>query len=505
MNISETHKTKYIDLPYCDPSILFKFLEKKNASIFLDSSLNHKKYGRYSFIVFDPFMFFQANNKNINIYDFKYDMSDNLLINKHIKTGNPFDILKDYLQKFSLKKIDKLPPFQGGACGYFGYELLQHLENIPVADNHMKVPDMAIGFYNFVISFDNIQKKSWLVYSDLICEDKLTRIKNKIILLINKILNSDKNKSDIKSNIKANFDFNFDLNHVLNYKSNFDCLSYKNAVKTGINKILAGDIFEVNLSQQFEFNKINYNKYNLYLKMREINPAPFSAYLNFSHLDQAVYLLSNSPERFLKLDNNKVETKPIKGTIRRDIDKAKDLKQANFLLNSKKDIAENIMIVDLMRNDLTKVCKLHSVKVPELCALESYAGVHHLVSTVIGLLKSGLCAMDLIKASFPGGSITGAPKVEAMKIINQIEGVRRGPYCGSIGYISFNGDMDISIAIRTLIINASNLGFLQAGGAVTTKSDPESEYQESLDKINKILKVLLSKNITNKDIKLEIS
>jgi para-aminobenzoate synthetase component I len=478
---------KYKILPYCSAEILFKFVNLKyNAACFLDSSSIHKDYGRYSFIAFNPVMFFEANAKDVIIYD-----NNKKIIDK--KNGNPFDILNTYLSKFKIKKIDGLPPFQGGACGYFGYEMLEHIEDIDVPYNHMKTPDMAIGFYNIVIAFDNILQKSWLIYSDI----KDSDIRDDIISDIQKEIEViKKNKINNKNNYIKN-------NYIKNNYSNFDELSYKNAVKSGVNKILEGDIFEVNLSQQFSFDIDagidmlidNANKYDLYLKLRDINQAPFSAYLNFSHLDNAVHILSNSPERFLKLVDNNIETKPIKGTIKRCLEnKIIDRQNAELLLKSEKDRAENIMIVDLMRNDLAKVCELYSVRVPKLCALESYAGVHHLVSTVIGVLKKCHNAIDLLKVTFPGGSITGAPKVEAMKVISEIEGVRRGPYCGSIGYIGFDGDMDVSISIRTMIINKDNTGFLQAGGAVTAKSDPLSEYQESLVKVDKFFQVLFKKN-----------
>jgi para-aminobenzoate synthetase component 1 len=249
--------------------------------------------------------------------------------------------------------------------------------------------------------------------------------------------------------------------------------------------ILAGDIFEANISQRFSADLLD-RPFDLYRRLREINPATFSAYLAF---DDTI-LASASPERFLKLTHGQVETRPIKGTRPRGKTAQEDQAFANELMKSEKDHAENVMIVDLLRNDLSRVCEDHSVQVPQLCGLESYPAVHHLVSVVTGKLTSKLTAVDLLRATFPGGSITGAPKIRAMEIIAEIEPTRRGPYCGSIGYIGFNGDMDTSIAIRTYAIKNNKVTF-QAGGAVVVDSDPVDEYEETLTKARALKKALI--------------
>jgi para-aminobenzoate synthetase component 1 len=245
-----------------------------------------------------------------------------------------------------------------------------------------------------------------------------------------------------------------------------------------------GDIFQANLSQRFEVSLAT-NPYAIYRRLRSINPAPFAAYLNFDD----VKIISASPERFLKLDGDIIQTRPIKGTRPRGKTAVEDERLANELLSSEKDRAENVMIVDLERNDLGRVASYGSVIVPELTALESYATVFHLTSTVEGRLADGKDRVDLLKATFPGGSISGAPKVRAMEIIEEIEPTRRSVYTGAIGYLGFDGGMDLNIAIRT-IMAVRNKMYFQAGGGIVFDSDPESEYNETLDKASALMQAL---------------
>jgi len=249
-------------------------------------------------------------------------------------------------------------------------------------------------------------------------------------------------------------------------------------VREVIERILSGDIFQANVAQRFEAPvPPDFDHFGFYRRLRTLNPAPFSAYLD--HEDFVI--ASASPERFLKVEGDRVETRPIKGTRRRFADAVLDALQARALTESRKDRAENVMIVDLLRNDLSKVCVPGSVQVPRLCGLETYASVHHLVSSVVGRLREGQGAADVLAAAFPGGSVTGAPKVRAMEIITEMEGHARGPYCGAIGYIGFDGTMDTNIVIRTASFRGGAC-VVQAGGGIVTASDPAAEYDETLDK-----------------------
>jgi para-aminobenzoate synthetase component 1 len=270
-------------------------------------------------------------------------------------------------------------------------------------------------------------------------------------------------------------------------RSTFTHRGYLDAVARVREYIIAGDIFQANLSQRFQCALIE-PPFDLYRRLRRRNPAPFAAYLGFADIS----ILSASPERFLRLDqqNRLVETRPIKGTRPRGLGPMHDAALGRALAESAKDRAENVMIVDLLRNDLSRVCRPGTVRVPELFALEHHPTVHHLVSTVLGELAPGASAVDLIRATFPGGSITGAPKVRAMEIIAELEPLQRGVYCGSIGYISATGAMDTSIVIRTYLALGGQIYF-QAGGGIVADSDVELEYRETLDKARALIETLV--------------
>jgi para-aminobenzoate synthetase component 1 len=267
-------------------------------------------------------------------------------------------------------------------------------------------------------------------------------------------------------------------------KSNFSHEEYLEAVKDAREYICAGDIFQVNLSQRFEA-ELNISPYELYQRLRKINPAPFASYLNFDE----VSVVSASPERFLKVQGDWVETRPIKGTRPRGKSVTEDKALAQELLSSAKDRAENVMIVDLERNDIGRVCRYGTVKVSELTSLEKYPTVFHLTSTVTGRLRPDKNRFDLLKATFPGGSITGAPKVRAMGIIDELEPTRRSIYTGSIGYLSFSGEMDLNIVIRTFLVK-SGRAYFQVGGGIVYDSEPEAEYEETLDKARALIQAL---------------
>jgi para-aminobenzoate synthetase component 1 len=275
----------------------------------------------------------------------------------------------------------------------------------------------------------------------------------------------------------------------LGLRSTFTHRGYLDAVGRVREYIIAGDIFQANLSQRFQ-SALTEAPFALYRRLRKRNPAPFAAYLAFDDLA----VLSASPERFLRLDEKQrlVETRPIKGTRPRGLGPMHDAALGRALAESAKDRAENVMIVDLLRNDLSRVCRPGSVRVPELFALEQHPTVHHLVSTVLGELAPGADAVDLIRAAFPGGSITGAPKVRAMEVIAELEPTQRGVYCGSIGYISATGAMDTSIVIRTYLTLGGQVYF-QAGGGIVADSDVELEYRETLDKARALIETLVER------------
>jgi para-aminobenzoate synthetase component 1 len=460
-------------IPYQDALLVFARFAQEEGAIFFDSAQRHEQCGRYSFIALDPFMTLQSKNGIVMLNDQQFK-------------ANPFLVLAENIKKFSLTTITDLPPFQGGVAGFFSYDLYQHLEKINSQQiDDMHFPDLAVGFYDLVIAFDHQIKKAWIFSSGYPFQEELQRITQ-----------AKKRLAWLQTRLASSFTLSLLPNSVLDentIQTNFSAQEYQTRVNQIIHTILAGDIFEANLTQRFKACLPNDLKpFDLYRRLRLRNPAPFSAYLQFGD----TILASASPERFLKLTNKKVEARPIKGTRPRGKTKIEDALLAEELINSAKDHAENVMIVDLLRNDLSRVCKDHSVEVTQLCGLESYATVHHLVSVITGQLRDNVSAIDLLCATFPGGSITGAPKIRAMEIIAELEPTRRGPYCGSIGYIGFNGDMDSSIVIRTYAIKNNDIVF-QTGGAVVADSDPVAEYNEMLIKANALHKALVSHDFVN--------
>lgn len=461
-------------IPYQEPALVLRHFSDQDWLGFLDSAKKIPHIARFSFIVFNPFIKIMAKKAVIKV-------------NGREINGNPFLILQQQLSRYKFSRQDELPPFQGGALGYFSYDLLHHLENIPSHQSDpMNLPDMAIGLYDTVIAFDDEAKKSWIIshgLSEVDVDFDAEKAEEKCNFIMNR-LEKKVDIAELKQGLFARQE---------TIVSNFQSSNYKQAVQKVIDYIYAGDIFQANISQCFSTSlPQEISALDLYFKLREVNPAPFAAFLNYGEISIA----SASPERFLKLQENLVETRPIKGTRRRSIDPAEDNRLAQELLNSEKDRAENTMIVDLMRNDLSRVCQDHSVKVTKLCGLESYPAVHHLVSIIEGRLKKELDAIDLLAATFPGGSITGAPKVRSMEIIAELEPTARGPYCGSIGYIGFDGTMDTSIVIRTFLINKQQVSF-QAGGGIVADSSPHDEYYETLTKASSLFKALTEEDIND--------
>jgi len=454
------------EIPWQDPANIFACLADIDGLIFFDGASEASSINNYSFIALDPFATVIGKNDVFYYQNNKYKK-------------NPFDLLQELLLEFPLVDELDLPPFQGGIAGLFGYELSRYLEKLPAANlDDMQFPDLAVGLYDLVIGFDQIKKRAWIFSSGYPQKNILLREQRalKRIIWLESLL---KFKISIPSISKI-------FANKINLKQNFTQQSYELAVNLVKEKILAGDIFQANISRRFHLSlPDNLSAINLYWRLRKINPAPFSAYFKLSD----VVIVSASPERFILMRNRQIETRPIKGTRPRGANQQQDLQFANELKQSIKDRAENIMIVDLMRNDLSRIAEDHTVLVPELCMLESHPTVHHLVSVVTAKCRKNLTAVDVLRATFPGGSVTGAPKIRAMEIITEVEPVCRGPYCGSLVYLGFNGSMDSSILIRTFAIK-NNVVTFQAGGAVVADSDPTAEYEETTAKARGLMQAL---------------
>jgi para-aminobenzoate synthetase component 1 len=386
------------------------------------------------------------------------------------------------LEQYHLDFAGSPVPFVGGAVGYLSYDLCRFIERLPsTAIDDLKLPECYFGFYDFVLAFDNLQGKTYAVstgFPELREDKRIKRAQERLNEM--KAILAEAPSSDIE----ASFISPSAPMGQVNLKGGFTHQQYADAVEKCRQYIIAGDIFEVNLSQRFEA-ELSITPYELYRRLRQINPAPFACYLDFDE----VTVVGASPERFLRLRGDRVETRPIKGTRPRGKTPEGDKARAEELVGSPKDRAENIMIVDLERNDLGRVCRFGTVRVTELAILEEFPTVFHLTSTVEGQLREGKNGIDLLKATFPGGSITGAPKIRAMEIIDELEPTKRSVYTGSIGYLSFNGDLDLNIVIRTFLVKGKK-AYFQVGGAVVYDSDPEAEYQETLDKARALIHAL---------------
>ena len=388
---------------------------------------------------------------------------------EYSSSDDPFALIREQLGAQVSSEADI--PFAGGALGYWGYDLSRHMMVLPdMADDADKLPEMALGIYDWALVIDHQKQLAQLVshQRNSITAHILPRI-------LERLLASQQGGTPAQGGP-------FRVHGRIS--SNFTRTSYRQAFAAIQNYLRAGDCYQINLAQRYSAQASG-NAFAAYCTMRKLNPAPFSAYMN---LPQA-QILCASPERFLQVRNGVVETRPIKGTRPRMSDAARDEQMKRELRNHPKDRAENLMIVDLLRNDLSKSCAQGSVKVPSLFEVESYATVHHLVSTVVGELAAGRDALSLLRDCFPGGSVTGAPKQRAMEIIEQLEPQRRGIYCGAIGYAGFDGNMDTNIVIRTLVYSAGEIR-CWAGGGIVADSQESSEYQETLDKAEAMLELL---------------
>ena len=427
---------------------------------FLDSARDGP-LGRHAYVAADPFGVFSVRDARC-FWD-----------------GQELDeafvpALKARLAAFRQERRAGLPPFQGGAAGFLAYDLARVFERLPPpAAGAGAVPEAMLPFYDVVLAFDLAASRAFLVSTGwpeadpALRERRATRRAEAFLEHLRKPPPPARDNPAISHGA---------------WKADFSRADYLAVVCRTIDYILAGDIFQACLAQRFEAPlPPGFDGWAFYRRLRTVNAAPFGAWLDYGEVKVA----SSSPERFLRLETGIVETRPIKGTAPRSPDPQEDAALAAALAASEKDRAENLMIVDLLRNDLSRVCRPGSVREPSLCVLESYASVHHLVSTVTGELEPGRDAVDLIAATFPGGSISGAPKIRAMEIIAELEQHARGIFCGAIGYIGFSGDMDLNIAIRTVTL-AGGKAVVQAGGGITMLSEPEAEYEETMVKAGRL-------------------
>jgi para-aminobenzoate synthetase component 1 len=390
--------------------------------------------------------------------------------------------------------ISGLPPFQGGAAGLASYDLGRWLERLPAArSDEFQTPALAVGLYDVVVAFDHLLDRAWIVshgwpdkdeaLRQRRAQERLEEVQHWLAeTLDHRISGVRRSTCDVLR--PDQLAPQYQIGDVHGLTSNFSPDAYRQAVQRVIDYIYAGDVFQVNLSQRLLYPAHD-DAVDLYLRLRQRNAATFGGYFDLGDFQIA----SSSPERFLKVRQGHVETRPIKGTRRRRAMPEADLFAGDDLQASEKDRAENVMIVDLLRNDLSRVCDPDSVRVTQLCRLETYEFVQHLVSAVEGRLREGQGPLDLLRAAFPGGSITGAPKVRAMEIIAELEPTARGPYCGTLFYLGFDGALDSNILIRTITCGRGWWQF-PVGGGIVAQSDPQQEYEETWHKAEGLLRAL---------------
>lgn len=458
---------RYRELPYC---------------LLLDSALRNPELGRYSFLMADPFAMQHVDDSTASQQD-------------------PFAAIAAHLAQYVSPTLPDLPPFQGGVAGLLSYELGRDFESLPAPEFDAQVcPRILLGTYDVVLAWDHAQNRAWLISQGWPERDptqREARARTRLALFESLLATPLEKVSTVSDTWLRQLPAQSDNatrtpisarprvpTHLAGVTSNFTRAEYETAVERVREYIRAGDVFQVNLAQCLTVAE-HEPAWEIYLRLRQRNPATFGGYFDAGDWQ----LLSASPERFLRVQDRAVETRPIKGTRPRTAWPEASLFHGDDLMASEKDRAENIMIVDLLRNDLSRVCDPDSVQVPELCRLELYEYVQHLVSVVRGRLAEGKSAWDLFRAAWPGGSITGAPKLRAMQIITELERLARGPYCGSLVYHGFDGAVDSNLLIRTILVADGECSF-SAGGGITLASDPAREYSETWHKAAGLLMAL---------------
>jgi para-aminobenzoate synthetase component 1 len=475
--------------PAPDPWAVARRLAALPHLLFLDSADRHVDRGRYSFVTADPVEWLVDSTRDPKFPD-------------------PFVQVTRRLAAFAVPTLPGMPPFQGGVAGLFGYGLQHAVERIPRPRfDEFAVPDLAVGVYDWVVSWDHALGRAWLISNGFPetgsrrrprAKERFKRVRE-LLSCDSPMLVSPTRKRGCAEDPRLRVGLTsigrgcvddlalapqFPLPGHRGVTSTFHRDGYLAAVRRAIEYVHAGDCFQVNLSQRL-LARLTEHPLELYGRLRERNSAPFSGYFDLGEFAVA----SASPERFLRVVDGEVETRPIKGTRPRGNTPDEERDRIAHLVRSPKDRAENVMIVDLLRNDLGRVCDYGTVHVPRVCQVETFKYVHHLVSEVRGRLAEGKTPLDLLRACFPGGSVTGAPKVRAMEIIAELEPTARGPYCGSLGYVGFNGSMDTNILIRTF---TAGRGWVQfpVGGGIVADSDPVREYEETLHKAVGLLRAL---------------
>ncbi|HAG51221.1 MAG: anthranilate synthase component I [Deltaproteobacteria bacterium GWC2_42_51] len=454
------------------PVSAFKSIDKEGPVFLLESVEGGEKWGRYSFLGVEPKLVFRGKGEEIEIIEDK---------KKKKITGDPIEILRQILSKYRPVVTDGLPRFYGGAVGYIGYDTVRFFEDLPdLSPADISVYDAVFVITDTLLIFDNLEHKIKVIANAVIEEgDNPTDVYKRAIKKIDGLVKRLKTSSSESQRVRGS-----KSQRAKEVVSNFTKEKFIGGVLKAKEYIQAGDIIQVVLSQRFE-TCLDVEPFDIYRALRVINPSPYMFYLRLDGIE----LIGSSPEILVRVEGRDIDVRPIAGTRPRGKDEAEDKRLEQELLKDPKEIAEHIMLVDLGRNDIGRVAETGSVSVNELMVVEKYSHVMHIVSNVHGQLKRSKDSFDALRACFPAGTLTGAPKVRAMEIIEEIELCKRGAYGGSVGYFGFSGNMDMAITIRTLVIKDGKI-YIQAGAGIVADSVPEKEYQETINKAKAMLKAV---------------
>ncbi len=455
------------------PVSAFQKVSETDYAFLLESADGGEKIAKYSTIGSNPFEGFKCKGPNVEIFN-KEGIT-------HIETTDPFKVLEQQISKFSPVRVNGLPDFFGGAVGYTSYDSVRYVETLPDSTvDDLNLPDMYFMFYDETIVFDHLNKTIKVVCAAHIDERDIQDVYedavNKIDNVTNKLRTPVMTLSD---------DITEKGELSLKFSSNFKESDFLQAVETCKEYIRAGDIIQAVLSQRLQ-TEINAKPINIYRTLRVINPSPYMFYIKMKDLE----LIGSSPEVMVKVDDGNINVRPIAGTRKRGSTTEEDELLAKELLSDPKELAEHIMLLDLGRNDVGSVSQYDSVSIDEKMVIEKYSHVMHITSSVSGKLRSDKNAFDGLRACLPAGTLSGAPKVRAMEIIDELEQTRRGPYGGAVGYINFSGDINTCITIRTIVLKNGKDAYIQAGAGIVADSIPEMEYQETLNKAKGLLRAI---------------
>jgi anthranilate synthase component 1 len=469
------------------PVSAFHRIDDGGSACLFESVIGGEKVGRYSFLAAEPFQLIEARGTETTTTNYNARSTSTTTLDGEAG-HNPLDELRDLVNEIRVAKLPELPPFVGGAVGYAGYDTVRYVEHLPNApQDDRSLPDLSFAFYDHMIVFDNVQKTAIVVALAKVdegqgarSEERIRRAYDDACRRVDRLVG----KLAAPTAGLAPVDIQAGGEGALRYESNFTKPQFEAAVEKCVEYIRAGDVFQVVISQRLAV-PLEVDPFEVYRTLRVVNPSPFMFFLRTPQCT----LVGSSPEIMVRVVDGKVTVRPLAGTRRRGQTEEEDHQLAEELLADPKERAEHVMLVDLGRNDVGRVARYGSVELSDVMVIERYSHVMHITSNVTGQLNDGSDAFDALAACLPAGTVSGAPKVRAMQIIDELEPHRRGPYAGAVGYIDFAGNMDTCIALRTIVIQ-NHTAYVQAGAGIVADSVPEREYEETLNKARGLLKAI---------------